>query len=376
MADDSLRVGIDGRAFTSPARGVRRYVTELCRAVHALDAAVQLVVIGAEPDARLPADLAAVPEPLALPTNLGRHVSSLPVAIRRARLDLYHAPAYTAPLFGSTPVVLTIHDVSYARQPAWYPYRRDPVRRAFYRHSARRARLVITVSEFSRDEIVAAYGIDPRRIHVIPCGVGPAFRPARREQPRPAELVPAEPYVLHVGDLHPRRNLGAALRAVLGVRQRHASLGSLRLVLAGADRGPGAELVREAARAGHEGAVLLTGVVSENRLRALYEHADAFIYPSRYEGFGLPLLEAMACGRPVIASTAGALPEIVGEAGILCDPDDEQGFTDSLERVLRAPAFAAELAARARRRAQSFTWQRVAERTLEVYRACLNRTSR
>ena len=376
MAHRSLRVGIDGRAFTSPARGVRRYVTELCRAVHALDAEVRLVVIGAEPEAQLPADFLAVPEPLSLPTNLGRHLASLPLAIRQARLDLYHAPAYTAPVFGSTPVVLTIHDVSYERQPAWYPYRRDPVRRAFYRHSALRARRIITVSEFSRREIVAAYGIDPRRIHVILSGVAPEFQPARGGQPRPVELVPAEPFVLHVGDLHPRRNLGVALRAVIVLRERHERLASLSLLLAGVDRGHGREVAREAACAGHASAVQLTGVVTEARLRALYEHAAAFVYPSRYEGFGLPLLEAMACGRPVIASTAGALPEIVGDAGLLCDPRNEAGFEAALERLLLDPAFAAELGAKARRRALAFTWQRAAEQTVEVYRACLTPTSR
>jgi glycosyltransferase involved in cell wall biosynthesis len=376
MSPTSLRVGIDGRAFTSPARGVRRYVTELCRALHALDAEVTLVVIGARPDAQLPVELSAVPELLALPTNLGRHVSSLPIAIQRARLGVYHAPAYTAPLFGATPVVLTIHDVSYARQPAWYPYRRDPLRRAFYRHSACRAQQIITDSEFSRGEIVAAYGTNPQRMHVIPCGVSPAFHPAPRDRPRPLDLVPAEPYVLHVGDLHLRRNLAAALRAVIGVRRRHAGLASLGLVLAGADRGGGADLVREASRAGHQGAVLLAGVVTEERLLALYQHADAFVYPSRYEGFGLPLLEAMACGRPVIASTAGALPEIVGDAGILCDPDDEPGFSGAVEQALLAPGTANELGARARKRAQSFTWRRTAEQTLEVYRTCVSPMSR
>jgi glycosyltransferase involved in cell wall biosynthesis len=272
--------------------------------------------------------------------------------------------------------VLTVHDVSYARQPAWYPYRRDPVRRAFYRQSARRARQIITDSGFSRAEIVAAYGVDPRRIHVIPLGVSARFQPTPEGVPRPLDLVPAGPYVLHVGDLHPRRNLAVALRAVIDLRRRHAGLSSLRLVLAGADRDGGAELVREASRAEHQGAVLLAGVVTERRLLALYEHADAFVCPSRYEGFGLPLLEAMACGRPVIASTAGALPEIVGEAGVLCDPDDEPGFSGALEKVLLVPAWADDLGARARKRAQSFTWRRTAELTLEVYRTCLSPMSR
>jgi glycosyltransferase involved in cell wall biosynthesis len=167
-----------------------------------------------------------------------------------------------------------------------------------------------------------------------------------------------------------------ALRAILTLRQRHEQLRSLSLVLAGLDRGVGADIDREAERAGQAGAVVRLGVVSEARLLALYQHAAAFVYPSRYEGFGLPVLEAMACARPVIASRAGALPEVVGAAGTLCDPDDEGAFTDAVEGVLLSEAAAARMGALARERAAQFRWERAAEQTIEVYRACLNPTSR
>ena len=152
-----IRVGIDGRAFTSPAAGVRRYVSELVPALLSSDASLELVALGGSPES-IPAGRAACSEPWHPPTNLGWAAVGLPRAARRAAVDLIHAPAYTAPLHAAVPTVLTIHDVSYERHPEWYPYRRDWLRRAFYRRSARAAAHILTDSEFSRGEIAAAYG--------------------------------------------------------------------------------------------------------------------------------------------------------------------------------------------------------------------------
>jgi glycosyltransferase involved in cell wall biosynthesis len=343
----TLRVGIDARAYASPAAGVRRYVEGLTQAMAAFACEVELVpVVGEGP---------------ALPTNPGYNATALPRAIARAKLDVFHAPAYTAPLWGSTPVVLSVHDVSYARHPEWYPYRRDPLRRWFYRRSAQRAAAIITISEFSRQEIEAAYGIARERIIVTPLGVSDIFRPS--DPANRAAAAAEAPFLLHVGDLHARRNLGIVVRALARLPQPRPTL-----VLAGVDRGVVGALLDEARRLGVGDAIDLRGRVSDAALVTLYQRCAALVYPSRYEGFGFPLVEAMACGAPVIAAKASAIPEVAGSAAVLLDPDDEAGFADAIARVLTEPVFAADLRARGLARAARFTWHETAARTLEAYR--------
>lgn len=356
-----MRVAFDGRALTASAGGVRRYVQELCRAIRRVDRSVQMIAVGADPKAVLPDGVQSVPAHGSLPTNLGWHLTGLPLAARKVPHDIFHAPAYTAPFWGVGRLVLTVHDVSYARRPEWYPYRNDPIRRAFYRASARRADRILTDSEFSRDEIVAAYQIDPGRIDVVPLGVGPEFSPDR--------AVTREPFVLHVGDLHPRRNLPLLMDVVLALRQSEPSCSKLRLILAGADFGVLANLRRQAAAA--PDALGFVGKPDDTGLLDLYRRAAVFAYPSRYEGFGLPLLEAMACGTPVVAAAAGSLPEIAGDAAPLLSPDDPGSWRGMIRRILTEPALGADISARALVRARSFTWERTARETLNCYRRAL-----
>jgi glycosyltransferase involved in cell wall biosynthesis len=368
----SLRIGFDGRALTSPAGGVRRYLLELFRAMAEVDPAITPVAIGGPPNS-LPGRTLAVPVRWHLPTNLGWTWTGIPRAARRARIDLFHAPAYTAPPRDERPMIVTIHDVSYARHPEWYPYRRDPLRRWFYRASAQAADLVITDSEFSRGEIAAAYDIAPERIVVIPLGVGSDFTPGTNSQflrlaPHPPLPTPHSPYVLHVGDLHARRNLGTALAAVLAVRASLPEWRSLRLVVAGTDRGVLDGLVRTAREAGQNDALEWAGQPDDIGLLSLYRGAAAFLYPSRYEGFGLPLLEAMACGVPVVAARAGSIPEVAGSAAMLIDPDDGRGFAEALAAVLTNDATVHRLREAGRARASRFTWTRTASETARVYR--------
>lgn len=417
-----IRAGIDGRAFQSPAAGVRRYVWELARAFARLNqnsgrgsrggqsgddsrggvlggerppvpargvgpgrdsragssgGELELVAIGAGPEDPLPEGVRRHAEPASPPTNLGRHAVGLPLALRRAPIDLYHAPAYTAPTWGRVPIVLSLHDVSYARHPEWYPYHNDWRRRAFYRWSARRARVIVTISEFSRTEIVAAYGIDPARVRVTYLGVDAAFAPAVTDGAawlaglRAAAGAGSIPYLLHVGDLHERRNLSLAVEAIALARRRHPMLGRVRLVLAGVDRGIGERLRSEALALGEPDLVELAGLVSEERLLALYRGASLLIYPSRYEGFGFPVAEAMACGLPVLAARASALPEVVGDAGLLLDPDRVDDWSAAIAAVLSDDQRALAMRDAGLRRAARFSWDRTAEATLEVYRECL-----
>jgi alpha-1,3-rhamnosyl/mannosyltransferase len=361
-----VRVGFDGRALMSPAAGVRRYARELLLALVELGEPLELVALGGVRSS-VPSGVRHVPAPPHPPTNLGWTQVGLPRVARDARVDVLHAPAYTAPLWGRVPVVLTIHDVSYARRPEWYPYRRDLLRRAFYRRSALRASAIVTDSTFSAAEIHAAYGVPLNRLTVVPLGAAPKFS-VPSDEPLALPTGVAGPFVLHVGDLHARRNLGVALSAVLRLRERSPAHAALSLVLAGVDRGAGDELARAAVEAGSPGAVVRLGRVSETGLLSLYRAASALVYPSRYEGFGLPVVEAMACGTPVVASRAASMPEVLGEAGVLADPDDVAPWTAALSRILEDVAWRDQLRAVGRARAALFTWQRTAELTYEVYR--------
>jgi len=375
-----FRVGVDGRAFSSPAGGVRRYVWELYGALPHVAADVDVFAIGAAPDAKLPPGVTPV-SAQSFPTNLGWMALSIPLAARGARLDVYHAPAYTAPLWGVHPQAVTIHDVSPVRKPEWDAYKNDPVRRLFYRQSALAADRVITDSEFSRSEITAAYGIPADRIDVVPLAAADVFTPDDFD-PSLAPPGVTQPYALHVGDLQVRRNLSTALAAVLALRagfrlkaettnDEDCSFrlqAELKLVCAGVDRGIGDDL-RQQAHSDPD-ALVLTGPVSEGALVNLYRGAAMLVYPSRYEGFGLPVLEAMQCGVPVIAANCASVPEIAGDAGMLLDPLDTAAWQRAIDEILIAPALAGRLRRAGLARASEFSWTRTAADTLDVLRRC------
>jgi len=354
-----LHVGIDGRAFSSPAAGIRRYARGLTGALMALPD-LRITVLGGGPEG-VPPGVRQTGEAWHPPGNPGWSLLGLPRSAARAGVDVLHALAYTAPFWARMPVVVTIHDVSYARHPEWYPHQRDPFRRAYYRLSAQRADAVITPSHFSASEIQAAYGIGAERVAVVPMAVEPAFMEAADGVGAPLPAGVPEPFALHVGDIHARRSPDVVLRALAAIEQRGGP--SLPLVLAGVDRGE-----VEALSSQVPGRVFALGTVDEGVLATLYRRAALLVYPSRYEGFGFPLIEAMAAGLPVVASNAASLPEVAGDAALLVDPEDMDGWADAITRLLHDPTLRDDLIARGRTRAAGFNWGRTARLTADVYR--------
>ena len=330
-----------------------------------------MVAIGAGQHSPLPRGVRGVRARSWVPTNLGWSVDGLPRAARRTAFDVFHAPAYTAPLWGVHPLVVTLHDVSYERRPEWYPYQVDRLRRWFYRRSALSADLVITDSDFSRREIEAAYGIHSDRIRVVPLGVGAPFvvdRAACATHASPPESASDGPVILHVGDLHARRNVGVLVEALALLRRRDDELKHTVLVLAGTDRGSGPDIRARADALGVTSAVRTVTVADDATVVAWLRRASLLAYPSLYEGFGLPALEAMATGTPVVASTAASIPEVVGQAGLLVEPTDVRAWYEALVAVLGSPARSAQMRDAGVAHAQAFTWRRTAIATREVYR--------
>lgn len=301
----------------------------------------------------------------------------LGVRVRHDRPDLLHVQ-YTAPLRCSAPIVVTIHDVSYIDQPHYLPRSRATQLQITVRRTVRRAAKIITVSEFSRQRIAAAYGLDPSTIAVTPNASQDHFRLMNRElavrQVR-ERLGIDRPFVLNVGDLHPRKNQIGMVRAFRELLTAHPELPHV-LVMAGKHTWFAPRVRDEVKRCGLEDRVMFTKFVDDDFLPTLYNAADLFVFPSFYEGFGLPAIEAMACGRPVVCSSATALPEVVDGAALLFEPDDIGQQMKAMRDVLIDPELAKRMEKMSLQRSKFFDWRETARRTLEVYSEVVERSGR
>jgi glycosyltransferase involved in cell wall biosynthesis len=351
-----LRVGIDGRDLLRKRTGVVNNTLHLARELTAAHPS-EVIVYADRPHAADEPPPAAVPlRRLLAPPIVWKHLA-LPLALARDRVSVFHSPTGTLPLVAGCPQVVTIHDLLAAVEPGWFTPRVGWQLRITQRRAARSAAAVIAVSECTRRDLVERYGVQSDRIRVVHNGLDHArFRPIEVDPEAVARRFGLRhPFILCVGSLMPWRNAGRLLRA--------ASRLPYGLLFIGRDIWGTDRTARLATERGWDWA-RFAGYVPDEDLPELYAAAKVFAYPSLYEGFGIPPIEAMACGTPVVASTAGALPEVLGDAALLVDPYDEDALTQALQAAAEDQG---DLRRRGFVRAARYTWRRAAQETWGVY---------
>jgi glycosyltransferase involved in cell wall biosynthesis len=370
-----VRIAIDARKLRD--YGIGTYVRNLLRELARIDTSSEYVLLCGAADCGLAADLGpnfrAVREPAGAYSV--REQFAIPNDLRREHADLFHAPHYVLPALTPCRSVVTIHDCIHLRFPQYLPSR---LGYAYARTSlwtaTHRARRVITVSEASKRDILRYFRIPESRIDVIYNAIDERFwqEPSGDEMERVRQRYQlTAPFVLYAGNIKPHKNLERLIEAFHLLRQENAGLRDVQLLIIGDEISKYATLRRAVHRHKLHKFVRFFGFVSDQTLAALYRLADVFVFPSLYEGFGLPPLEAMASGTPVITSNVSSLPEVAGDAALMIDPYEPAAIADAMRRVLTDAALRADLRARGLARARGFSWERSIRRVHEIYREVL-----
>jgi glycosyltransferase involved in cell wall biosynthesis len=369
-----MRFAIDAHAIGRHLTGNEVYVRSLLKNFAALDHDSEFVTYISAADAlQWTAERFCARQ--VSPNPFIRLGVQLAMKLRHDRPDLVHVQ-YTAPLACPVPVVVSVHDVSYLVHPEYFPKSRAMQLRFTVARTIRSATRILTVSEFSRDSIVEAYGEEcARKIVVIPNGAGSGFRPISRESATAAvqaRFKLAQPFILSVGDLQPRKN-HIGLIAAFGELVRAYPQLRHHLVLAGKDTWFSPKVHEAAKQSGVADRISFAGFVSDDELLQLYNACDLFVFPSFYEGFGLPVLEAMACGRAVACARTSSIPEVADGAGIMFDPNSVSEMVRAMSDLLRDTELRARMERLGLQRASRFSWRATAQQTLEVYQEVAER---
>lgn len=361
-----VRIGVDGRELAGGARtGIGRFLREVLRAGASLEE-FEFVLYGNKTTWLEPTLGNVQVRIVGGKWTQWWDQVSLPRQFARDHIEVFLSPYYKCPLFAPCPVVLTIHDLFFIH----YPDQRRPfyefVMTSVARLYAHRARTIIADSEYSKRSIVDRLGVSPAKVTVIPVAVGAEFKPEPLTDVVRHHYRIAAPYILYLGNFKPHKNVSRLLRAYAGLPEPLRA--TYQLVLGGGDRNYRPALEGLARSLGVADRVLFPGQIEDADLPALYSGCALFLLPSLDEGFGLPALEAMACGAPVVASDRAALPEVVGEAALLVDPESEASITMAMTGALAAGETRENLRRRGLDRAREFSLDRTAGRVLELLR--------
>ncbi|MBW2308153.1 MAG: glycosyltransferase family 4 protein [Deltaproteobacteria bacterium] len=364
-----MRIGMDALPLSGEKSGVGYYTEQLLRALERVEGKNEYVLFSTRDFDSPFSDSSRFRKRIA-PLLLGYAWMQVgqPVQIAKERLDLYHGPNFVVPLAAPCPTVITIHDLSSFILRKTHKWTNNLIQRVLVPPSARRSRLIIAVSDATRSDVVRILGIHEEKIRVIPEAVDGIFSPVADNESRRRvmrRLGLPEKFILFVGTLEPRKNIPTLLEAFAYLIRR----GDIKhqLVLAGVQGWGGRSIQKKVRFLGIEERVKFTGYVAREDLPMLYSMADSFVYPSLYEGFGLPPLEAMACGTPVIVSDGSALSSVVAEAGIRVDPNDVHGLAQAMRNVLMDKRLRSDLIKRGMERVKCFSWDATARETLALY---------
>ncbi len=362
-----MRFSVDAHAIGCHLTGNEVYIRNLLQEFARLDSTSDFIAYVSKPGAHL--QLPAAIRTSRVSANPFRRLGlDLSMRLRYDKPDLLHVQ-YTGPIGCAVPLVVSIHDVSYLEHPQYFPRLRSAQLRFTVKRTAEAAARVLTPSEFSRRAILRHYKLDERKVVVVPNAVSSSFRPVERAAAAAAveeKFGIRGPFVLTVGDLQPRKNHLGLLHAFEETLRQHPHLPH-RLVFVGKETWYSKVLHRAVVRSGIADRVHFTDFVEDPDLLHFYGACDLFVFPSFYEGFGLPILEAMACARAVACSSSTAMPEVANAAGILFDPYSVPEMSRAIADVLLDEELRARLERLGSNRAASFTWERAAERTLDVY---------
>jgi glycosyltransferase involved in cell wall biosynthesis len=364
-----MNIAYDARTLFHGATGETTYLRSLLRALSHIAPENQLHLYYREFDAEREAVAAHYPNVqtrgLSFPVGALWNHCALASHLASDGMDVLHAQ-YTLPYRAARPMVVTIHDITFRLFPQWIAPRPRRLMNFLIPLAARCASKVITCSQCSKDDMVRELGLPADKIVVTPYAAGSHFQPhdPQEAHSRVQEAYPelSNGFIAGIGLRGPRKNIGVVLRAILRLRARGAWPNQMKFAVAGTrEQFPDEELAKL------QDMIVFLGFVDEALLPYLFAAAQCSVYPSLYEGFGLPVLEAMACGCPVICSNRSSLPEVAGGAGAMLSPDDEEGWANVLESVLHDDNHRATLRSRGLERVREFSWEKCARQTLNVY---------
>jgi glycosyltransferase involved in cell wall biosynthesis len=372
-------IGIDITSAITQGGGIGRYTRELIHTLVGIQSPYRYRFFSAKPPAEFPV---ANPVPTAVHTSYHpaplnerwlyrlwyRLRLPLPVQWVTGQLDLFHSPDFVLPpVSGNIPTLLTVHDLSFAHYPHVFPAPLVNYLNNVVPWSIQRCTHILADSQSTKDDLMALWQVPAEKITVLYCGVDARFKPVTDEKVltavRQKHHLADSPYILNVGTIQPRKNYQMLIRAFAPVAQQFPH----HLIFAGGKGWLYDEMMAEVETQGLNGRVHFIGFVDDADLPALYTAASLLTFPSLYEGFGLPLLEAMACGVPVISSNTSSLPEVVADSGLLLSPHDESAWTNAIRQLLADPVQRARMVAAGFKQARQFNWHQSANQLLGIY---------
>lgn len=377
-----MQVAFNATALLSPLTGIGQYAHHLAQGLKNIDGVEADFFYGSGWDS----DVRTKPLPRVttikswvhwlLPNSYGvartLQQRQFTKGAKRTKHDIYHEPNFLAYRFDG-PSVITVHDLSWIRYPEMHPIARVRAMDKYFQPGLERASLILTDSEFVKRELIDVFGMKPDRIRTVLLGVEALFHPRSADDTRSvlnAHGLVHGSYLLAVGTLEPRKNLGVALRAFMQLPPQLRKRSPL--VLVGMKGWHTSALEQQIAPLIAAGEIRLLGYLPREDLAIVIAGATDLVYPSIYEGFGLPPLEAMACGVPVITSNVSSIPEVVGDTGVMLDPQDVDGLAQAMENLITAPDVRNTMAAKALERSTQFTWASCVIKTVDAYRSVLS----